>query len=217
MINAIIKNILFKGRIHMGKGIKILFILISIIAITLIGLFVLSIYYDHSESENTIDAAAMSNSFEGNKSYNALPLVYLADDKSMDNYIPNEEDIKMLAKLIWGEARGVKSVTERSAVVWCVLNRVDASEFPDTVSEVIMQPQQFVGYSKQYPITEENALIANDVLMRWHSEKEGCTNSGRTLPQDYKYFTGDGKSNYFTKDWKSSDKWNWSCISPYEN
>ena len=107
----------------------------------------------------------------------------------------------MRAKLIWGEARGVESVTERSAVAWCVLNRVDDPRFPDTIAGVILQPNQFVGYSEQHPVTHENALIAYDVLMRWHSEKDGCSNSGRTLPSDYKYFTGDGKANYFTKDW----------------
>lgn len=39
---------------------------------------------------------------------------------------PEQEEIEMLAKLIWGEARGVESTTEKAAVAWCVLNRVDS-------------------------------------------------------------------------------------------
>ncbi len=37
----------------------------------------------------------------------------------------SEADVEMLARLIWVEARGVKSKTEQAAVVWCVLNRLD--------------------------------------------------------------------------------------------
>jgi spore germination cell wall hydrolase CwlJ-like protein len=44
-------------------------------------------------------------------------------------YIPNPDDVVMLAKLIYGEARGIKSITEQAAVVWCVLNRVDSSGY----------------------------------------------------------------------------------------
>ena len=36
-----------------------------------------------------------------------------------------EEEVTILAQMLWGEARGVKSITEQAACVWCVLNRVD--------------------------------------------------------------------------------------------
>lgn len=130
---------------------------------------------------------------------------------------PDEEDIEMLAKLIWGEARGVESTTEKAAVVWCVLNRVDAKGYPNTIAEVVTQRKQFVGYDADYPATETNKLIAEDVLRRWYAEKTGITNVGRILPKDYIYFTGDGKQNHFTSEWKSDDTWDWSLPSPYEN
>lgn len=130
---------------------------------------------------------------------------------------PDEEDIEMLAKLIWGEARGVESTTEKAAVVWCVLNRVDAKGYPSTIAEVVTQRKQFVGYDADYPATETNKLIAEDVLRRWYAEKTGITNVGRILPKDYIYFTGDGKQNHFASEWKSDDTWDWSLPSPYEN
>lgn len=63
---------------------------------------------------------------------------------------PAEQDVEMLAKLIWGEARGVKTTTEKAAVVWCVLNRVDSAGFPNTIEKVVTQPRQFVGYAEEY-------------------------------------------------------------------
>lgn len=74
--------------------------------------------------------------------------------------MPEEEDIEMLAKLIWGEARGVESITEKAAVAWCVLNRVDAKGYPNSIEAVITQPHQFVGYDEDYPATKEHRLIA---------------------------------------------------------
>ena len=59
----------------------------------------------------------------------------------------------------------------KAAVVWCVLNRVDAEGWPDTVAEVVTQPHQFAGYSPDYPATEEFKAIAADVLIRWEREK----------------------------------------------
>ena len=38
-------------------------------------------------------------------------------------YIPDEAEVEMLARLIWGEARGIPSDMHKAAVVWCVLNR----------------------------------------------------------------------------------------------
>lgn len=62
-------------------------------------------------------------------------------------YIPDEAEVEMLARLIWGEARGIPSDMHKAAVVWCVLNRVDAEGWPDTVAEVVTQPHQFAGLS----------------------------------------------------------------------
>lgn len=148
-------------------------------------------------------------------------LLYITDEKNEPAMpikgLPVKEDIEMLAKLIWGEARGVKSTTEKAAVVWCVLNRVDAKGYPNSIEAVIIQPYQFVGYDEDYPVTKEHRMIAEDVLCRWYAEKDGEKDVGRVLPKDYIYFTGDGKQNYFTNEWKSNDIWNWSLPSPYED
>ena len=117
-----------------------------------------------------------------------------------------------LANVTWGEARGC-SVTEQAAVMWCVLNRVDSPLYPDSVGEVVTQKAQFNGYSESNPITQDMLQLANSVLTYW---SEG-DDSGRVLPKEYLYFTGDGEHNYFYTTWASNAvAWDWSLPSPYE-
>jgi hypothetical protein len=130
-------------------------------------------------------------------------------------YVPNAAEVEALAKLIYGEAGIVPSTTEQAAVVWCVLNRVDDPRFPDTVLEVIEAPYQFSGYDPEYPVKEEYALLAADVLTRYRAERDGEENVGRILPAEYCFFTGDGRHNHFTTEWKSTDCFGWTLESPY--
>ncbi|MEG2679615.1 MAG: cell wall hydrolase, partial [Oscillospiraceae bacterium] len=114
--------------------------------------------------------------------------------------IYTEADVTMLAKLIWAEARGVETTAEKAAVVWCVLNRVDGSEWEDTIAEVVTQRNQFAYYESS-PETEELTALARDVLDRWQREKEGDPAAGRTLPASYTFFTGDGERNHFREEY----------------
>ena len=123
----------------------------------------------------------------------------------------------MLARVIWGEARGIPSDMHKAAVVWCVLNRVDAEGWPDTVAEVVTQPHQFAGYSPDYPATEEFKAIAADVLIRWEREKREGGEVGRVLPAEYVFFTGDGEVNHFRTEYEGGMFWDWSLKNPYSS
>ena len=126
-------------------------------------------------------------------------------------------DIEMLAKTLYGECRGVVGDTHKAAVVWCILNRVDATGFGfgNSIEYVITFPDQFHGYDVDYPVTDELAAIAEDVLQRWQREKEGETDVGRVLPKEYLWFHGDGKYNYFRDAYRGGNTWDWSLPSPY--
>ena len=102
-------------------------------------------------------------------------------------------------------------------VVWCVLNRVDAEGWPDTVAEVVTQPHQFAGYSPDYPATEEFKAIAADVLIRWEREKREGGEVGRVLPAEYVFFTGDGEVNHFRTEYEGGMFWDWSLKNPYSS
>ena len=106
-----------------------------------------------------------------------------------------EDDVIAMAEMLWGEARGCKRDNQVMAV-WCVLNRVDDSRFPDTIQGVLSQPSQFHGYSPDFPVWDELYAVALDVLTRWSLEKQDVTVERELLPE-YVFFTGDGIQNHF--------------------
>ena len=63
------------------------------------------------------------------------------------------------------------------------------------------------------PELEELAL---DVIERWLDEKDGKADTGRVLPREYLFFTGDGEHNHFRTEWDGGQVWDWSLQSPYE-
>lgn len=111
---------------------------------------------------------------------------------------------EMMAKTLFQEAnRSYIGDTEASKVVWTWLNRFDSGIlwFGYDMEEILTKEGQYA-YYESTPVTEENLELINDVIERWVAEKNGATNVGRTLPQDFYSFHGDGKTNYFYK-WSS--------------
>ena len=163
------------------------------------------------------DRRAGRNTAFGGGAYAPSPILTLAPEPEETEYIPDAAEVEALAKMLYGEARGIASDMEKAACVWCVLNRVDDPRFPDTVLEVLEAPYQFAGYSADYPVLPELATLAADVLKRYHAEKNGEENVGRVLPVEYLYFTGDGRNNHFTIGWKDAETWDWSLQNPYDD
>lgn len=134
------------------------------------------------------------------------------------------ETLDIMANCLYGEARGL-SPMEQSAVVWCILNRVDAG-YGD-IKQVVTKPKQFTGYKADRVYKSESAKltyerckeIVIDVYCRWRAEGVTGESRGRTLPKNYLWFYGDGKHNHFRDAYKSKEAhfWNWSCENPYEN
>lgn len=127
-----------------------------------------------------------------------------------------QRDIQLCARLVWGEARGIKSKAEQAAVIWCALNRLDAGGFGNSLYEVVTAPHQFTGYRSSNPITDELSGLAADVLLRYNLEKAGGNDVGRTLPKDCLFFAGKGGRNWFRKTYRgSAERWDWSLPDPY--
>lgn len=127
-----------------------------------------------------------------------------------------EEEIGYIAKTVYGESRGCSKI-QQSAVVWCILNRLDNGTWGNTIKKVVTAPSQFHGYSKSFPITDEIRELVEDVLLRWNMEKLGITNIGRTLPERFLYFHSNktGSGNIFTTQ-VGGEVWNFDCWNPYE-
>lgn len=126
-----------------------------------------------------------------------------------------DEEVIVLAKMLWGEARGISSDTEKAACVWCALNRVDHG-YGD-ITAVVTAPYQFVGYKEKNPVDDDLITLCIDVLTRWYAEREGQAEVGRVLPADYLWFSGDGERNSFRNAYHGGNRWDWSLPSPYES
>lgn len=122
----------------------------------------------------------------------------------------SDDELILLAKTVFGEAGGC-SRYEQSLVVWCILNRVDKGTWGDTITDVILYPSQFHGYLSNNPVDEDILELCKDVVNRWENGLEG-----RTLPKEYLYFYGDGKHNYFQKEYQGTDLYDWSLENIYE-
>lgn len=131
-----------------------------------------------------------------------------------------DTDAKMIARVMWGEARGISSKTEVACIGWCILNRVDY--YGKSIEKTITAPNQFY-YKASFPTTSQAGgwdlvALATDVLDRWSREKAGQTNVGRVLPKKYMWYAGDGKHNWFYPAWPcvKSQRWNFKSVqSPY--
>lgn len=163
-----------------------------------------------------VDAVATASQEGG--AIDALETAIPTEDINEEVMYYTEDEVVMMAKLLWHECRGVPSDTEKACVAWAVCNRVDDEEFDgDTVTEVMTIPNQFA-YYYDTPVLDELYDLALDVLTRWNAERNGEVSVGRVLPKDYTYYTGDGVHNYFRNAYNGHYSiWDYSLPSPYES
>lgn len=133
-----------------------------------------------------------------------------------------KSDATIIAKIMYGEARGIKSKTEVACIAWCILNRVDAG-MGKSIEAVALAANQFY-YKAGAPTVSDHGYdlvaLATDVLDRWSREKAGQTSVGRVLPKQYKWYAGDGSHNWFYPAWPCmrAQRWNFKSVtSPYPN
>lgn len=119
-----------------------------------------------------------------------------------DTYETNPAEVEALAKTVWGEARGL-SADEWRLVVWCVLQRVDDSRWPDTVEGVVMQPGQFHGYAEGNPVDPDIYEVCAGELARWAAGVAAAVHEEYAPTAPYYYFEGFDGHNWFREIYKS--------------
>lgn len=82
-----------------------------------------------------------------------------------DNQIAEAEAV---ARVMYGMARNHASQHQQT-VVWCILNRVDDSRFPDSIIEVCQQKSQWVGYADDNPVLEDMYQTAYRMITSWRN------------------------------------------------
>lgn len=97
-----------------------------------------------------------------------------------------ENEIRLIALVTMAEAEG-ESETGKRLVIDTILNRVDSGYFPDSVYEVIYQPNQF---SSVWNGRIQRCYVSDDIcrLVREEAEKR--------LNNDCIFFTAGGYSKY---------------------
>ena len=172
---------------------KARYILITLLCFALIGLLLIA---DWRFTEEPEPVEPPERDWGGLK---VQQMVAMPEPSAEPEMYFTDADVVAMAKMLWGEARGCALDNQQKAV-WCVLNRVDDSRFPDTIQGVLSQPSQFHGYSPDFPVTDELYAVALDVLTRWSMEKQGVTVE-RELPNTYLWFTGYNGSNHFREEY----------------
>lgn len=124
-----------------------------------------------------------------------------------DTYPPEappytEQDIIMLCKMVYGEARGC-SAAEQALCVWTVLNRLDDGRFGSTIEYILTAKNQFFGYKQHFPVTDGIRAVVERVLEAWAAGESAPVLPPYAIRNDYLYFSGGHKDtqgklhNYF--------------------
>lgn len=119
-------------------------------------------------------------------------------DKFVSYYTYTEDDLDLLARLIFSEG-GTESYETKLKIGSVVMNRVDGDTFPDSIREVIYQDRQFSVTTTRIggvimidrPADEESKRAAREVL-----------DYGSVLPSDVQVFYAKG----CTEKWVTSRK-----------
>lgn len=86
----------------------------------------------------------------------------------------------------------------KALACWVVFNRVESSEYPDNVDEVLWQKGQFCEYSDSEAPTEENMVIATNQVSRW---KNGDI---RPVPSTAVFISVSGEGVVLRDSWEDS-------------
>ena len=86
--------------------------------------------------------------------------------KAQEAAAAHKADCEAVARVLYGTALH-HSEEAQKAVVWCIINRVESSLYPDSITEVCEQDSQWMGYSPENPIIESLYEIADEVLSGW--------------------------------------------------
>ena len=154
---------------------------------------------------------------------NPEPEMEQEQPKTGDDIPIDDSELVILAKVLYqesqsiywnGEMFGVSCRARQAAVAWTAFNRLDTGDYGDSLAAVLTAEGQYAYYDWT-PVTDDMLALATDVAMRWWAEKQGSKDVGRTLPQDYLWFCGDGNENYFMAAYSGGETWDWSLPDPY--
>lgn len=76
-----------------------------------------------------------------------------------------KKDAELVARVLYGVKDNRES--DLRTYCWCIFNRVDNPTFPNTLDEVVDQPNQWMRYSPNNPVLESLYQIAYNEVKVW--------------------------------------------------
>lgn len=154
------------------------FVLLCALTIGVIGA---RVQWAHTQQTEMAAAEAMRLDLEKQEAIRAS-MVAAEQAKANEAAAAARAEREAVARVLYGTALHHSADAQR-AVVWCIINRVESSLYPDTIEAVCEQESQWMGYSPENPVIESLYKIADEVISGW----EG--GGYRAVSPDYLFLT----------------------------
>lgn len=114
-------------------------------------------------------------------------------ETTSDNYLTDYEYIMLCNTVAYEAGSDWIPTSEKAKVAEVIMNRVNSSDFPNTIYDVLTQEGQFVGVWNYVTLTDYSYKVTEDV-------KSAVTMALESdyINHGYLFFEGDGTQNYFT-------------------
>ena len=115
------------------------------------------------------------------------------DETISDNCLTDYEYIMLCNAVAYEAGSDWIQTDEKAKVVEVIMNRVNSSDFPNTIYDVLTQEGQFVGVWNYVTLTDYSYKVTEDVKSAVNMALESDY-----INHGYLFFEGDGTQNYFT-------------------
>ena len=114
-------------------------------------------------------------------------------ETTSDNYLTDYEYIMLCNAVAYEAGSDWIPTSEKAKVAEVIMNRVNSSDFPNTIYDVLTQEGQFVGVWNYVTLTDYSYKVTEDVKSAVNIALESDY-----INHGYLFFEGDGTQNYFT-------------------
>lgn len=117
-----------------------------------------------------------------------------------ENLTPEEviqKEAEFIAKALYGFAKDHSERDQRTGI-WCILNRVDHPNYPNSVQAVCQQDEQWIGYSDNNPVLTNLYELAVVELETWH-------NNYRPVSAEYVFMSWSSKEIILRNTYKTTN------------
>lgn len=131
-----------QGAFNRAKPIILLFLLVALFVVV-----TARVKLDNDRIKETAAAEEMRLDLEKQEAIRAS-MIASEQAKAQEAAAAARQEREAVARVLYGTALH-HSADAQKAVVWCIINRVESSLYPNTIAEVCSQPSQWMGYSAE--------------------------------------------------------------------